>query len=161
MYRGSALSTYYGHYFFADYCSDRIWTLHDDNGNWVMEDFGHYPGNNFSTFGEDAEGQLYIAGISGGTIYRVISNSTGIPGDEVLPGIRIIQSPFSDRIRIIRAMDHGVPSHLTIFDGKGSRLYDASITGDDYTFDAGFLPPGFYLVAVETDSRRTVLKLIR
>jgi glucose/arabinose dehydrogenase len=72
IYRGNTASPFYGHYFFADYCSDRIWTLHQVAGNWVKEDFGQFPGNNFSTFGEDVNGQIYIAGITSGSIFRVL-----------------------------------------------------------------------------------------
>ncbi len=72
VFRGDNSSLYYGHYFFADYCSDKIWTLHKVANSWVKEDFGQFPDNNFSTFGEDAEGQLYVAGVTSGTIYRVI-----------------------------------------------------------------------------------------
>ncbi len=71
VFRGAVSSVYYGHYFFADYCSDKIWTLHKVNNNWVKEDFGQFPGNSFSTFGEGTEGQLYVAGVSSGTIYLV------------------------------------------------------------------------------------------
>ncbi len=72
VFRGDNSSSYYGHYFFADYCTDKIWTLHKVANSWVKEDFGQFPGNNFGTFGEDAEGQLYIAGVTSGKIYRVI-----------------------------------------------------------------------------------------
>lgn len=72
VYRGSNSSPYYGHYFFTDYCSDKIWTLHKSGNNWVKEDFGQFSGNNFSTFGEDSKGQLYIAGLTTGTIYLVV-----------------------------------------------------------------------------------------
>lgn len=71
VYRGSNSSIYYGQYFFTDYCSDNIWTLHKVANTWVKEDFGHFPGNNFSTFGEDFTGQLYLAGVTSGTIYLV------------------------------------------------------------------------------------------
>jgi len=72
VYRGTESSPYYGHYFFADWCSDKIWTLHKEGDSWVREDFGQYSGNNFATFGEDAQGQLYIAGTTGGTIFKVL-----------------------------------------------------------------------------------------
>jgi glucose/arabinose dehydrogenase len=72
VYRGSESSLYYGHYFFADYCSDRIWTLHRVGSVWVKEVFGQYPGNHFCTFGEDSKGQLYLAGLSSGIIYLVL-----------------------------------------------------------------------------------------
>jgi len=71
VYRGNASFPFYGHYFYADYCSDRIWTLHYAAGNWVSDIFGQFPGNNFSTFGENAAGQLFVAGRSSGTIWRI------------------------------------------------------------------------------------------
>lgn len=76
VYRGTKSSSYYGKYFFADYCSDRIWTLRKEAGNWIKEDFGHFPGNSFTTFGEDAQGQLYIAGANSKTIFKVLDYST-------------------------------------------------------------------------------------
>ena len=72
VYRGDLTSAYYGHYFFADYCSDKIWTLHKSGDSWVKQDFGVYAGNGFSSFGEDSKGMLYIAGLSSGTIYKVL-----------------------------------------------------------------------------------------
>lgn len=71
VYRGQPSSPYYGYYFFADYCSDRIWALHNDNGFWITKELGQFPGNSFSTFGEDYKGELYIAGLSSGKIYRL------------------------------------------------------------------------------------------
>ena len=83
VYRGTQSSTYYGHYFFADYCSDRIWTLHKVGNNWVKEDFGRFTGNNFSTFGEDALGQLYVAGTKSGTIFKVLDYTTPVTSANV------------------------------------------------------------------------------
>jgi len=70
VFRGKEDSEYYGRYFFADFCSGKIWTLQNSNGEWTTELFGIFPGNGFSTFGEDTEGNLYIAGLDSGVIYR-------------------------------------------------------------------------------------------
>ena len=72
VFRGDHSSAYYGYYFFADYCSNKIWTLHKSGDTWVKEDFGQFAGNSFSTFGEDINGMLYIAGVDSGTIYLVL-----------------------------------------------------------------------------------------
>ena len=72
VFRGDHSSAYYGYYFFADYCSNKIWTLHKSRDTWVKEDFGQFAGNSFSTFGEDINGMLYIAGVDSGTIYLVL-----------------------------------------------------------------------------------------
>jgi len=90
VYRGAVTSPFYGDYFFADYCSDKIWTMHKVAGSWVVELYGQFAGNNFSTFGEDSRGQIYIAGLTTGNIYKVVDNSSGIASNEFLPGIKIM-----------------------------------------------------------------------
>lgn len=71
VFRGDESSPYYGAYFFADYCSDKIWTIRKENESWKAEDFGTFKNNNFSTFGEDKSGNIYVAGLSSGKIYRL------------------------------------------------------------------------------------------
>ncbi len=44
VYRADSVSGFYGKYFFADYCSDMIWTLHMNDTGWVKEDFGQFSG---------------------------------------------------------------------------------------------------------------------
>jgi glucose/arabinose dehydrogenase len=78
VYRGSMFPGLFGRYFFADYCTNRVWTIINTGGSWLIEDFGQFSPNNFSTFGEDAEGELYIAGYSSGIIYRIGDNSSVI-----------------------------------------------------------------------------------
>ena len=70
VYRGIETSPYYGRYFFADFCSDKVWTLKNEGGEWEETLYGQFPGNGFSTFGEDVNGELYVAGHTSGRIYR-------------------------------------------------------------------------------------------
>lgn len=72
-YRGNKSSPFYGKYFFADYCSDKIWTLANNGGTWTAEDFGEFRGNSFSAFGEDYKGELYIAGHESGKLYKIVT----------------------------------------------------------------------------------------
>lgn len=71
VYRGNEESKYYGRYFFADYCSDNIWTLRNQGAGLQEEHYGRFPGNSFSSFGEDDTGNLYVAGHTSGNIYRL------------------------------------------------------------------------------------------
>ena len=160
VYRGNVSSPFYGHYFFADYCSDRILTLHNVDGNWVAEDFGQFPGNNFSTFGEDVEGQLYIAGLSSGTIYRVVENSTGIVIKEIEPDIKIFQAPFSNKIRIETGHSEWSKWNLSIFDMNGSIRYNTTTNGNIYEFDADFLAAGTYILKIGIEGKNVAHKLI-
>ena len=60
-----------GHYILADYCSGIFWSLIRDNASaWIATSHGKL-NNNPSTFGEDQNGELYVASRSDGIIYRV------------------------------------------------------------------------------------------
>jgi glucose/arabinose dehydrogenase len=160
VYRGVVSSPYYGYYFFADYCSDRIWSLHNVSGNWVAEEFGQFPGNNFSTFGEDAEGQLYIAGLSSGSIYLVVENTTGISDKTYLPDIKVIQFPHSTRIRLESGRNDRSEIHLTLYDLKGITHYTANTREANFEFDPGNLPAGTYLLELIVNGEKQVHKLV-
>ncbi|MGV8964619.1 MAG: PQQ-dependent sugar dehydrogenase [Candidatus Saccharimonadaceae bacterium] len=161
VYRGSPSSPYYGHYFFADYCSDRIWTLHNVSGNWVKEDFGQFAGNNFSSFGEDASGHLYVAGLTSGTIYRVGDNSIGITENTKPPDIKIIQDPFSDKVLIETGRTNLPIISLELNDVKGSTLLKKAIKEQTYELDTSFLPAGIYFLKVGIEGKSVVQKLVK
>jgi len=160
VYRGNPSSAYYGHYFFADYCSDRIWTLHYDGASWISEEFGQYPGNNFSAFGEDLDGQIYIAGRSSGTIYRVIENTTGIATQGGEESMTIMQSPSSSMIRIITPGDTST-RHISLIDLNGKVVFATKTTNAEFDFDAGRLVAGIYFVKASIDGKEYVKKFIK
>jgi glucose/arabinose dehydrogenase len=160
VFRGSSLSPYYGYYFFADYCSDRIWTLRNASGSWVAESFGQFPGNNFSTFGEDVAGQLYIAGLTTGTIYRVVENSAGISGGINTPGINVLQVPHSNIIRIETGRNDRPGIHISLYDLKGTEHYQTTRQEGSFEFDPGALPTGTYLLELIIDGKKQVRKIV-
>ena len=69
VYRGSSYPALQGIYFYADYCSGRIWGMQKDNTGWHSQELLH-TNLNISSFGEDQAGELYILDIGGG-IYRI------------------------------------------------------------------------------------------
>lgn len=161
VYRGNASSAYYGHYFFADYCSDRIWTLLKVGNNWVKEDFGQFAGNNFSTFGEDSGGQLYVAGVKSGNIYRVIGTATGLDDDMAAADlIKIFRVPASNKIRIETAFNDGQEILLELIDTKGSLLFSTTIRQPSYEFNPGTLPAGVYIIKAITGGKKFTQKLV-
>jgi hypothetical protein len=71
VYRGSAYPKLTGLYLFGDYGSGRIWSLDEPSpGEWRMVELTRSSGS-LSTFGEDEAGELYIANMSEGRVYRV------------------------------------------------------------------------------------------
>jgi glucose/arabinose dehydrogenase len=75
VYRGTQFPGMVGKYFYADYCSGRMWTLEFIGGIWTSTLFSQFSGNNFTSFGEDAQGRLYVACISTGNIYLISDGS--------------------------------------------------------------------------------------
>ncbi len=77
VYRGKAIAVLRGAYFFADYCSGRIWSFKYRNGKvtelteWTETIGGPFP--YITSFGEDADGELYFMGTVNGNIYKIIN----------------------------------------------------------------------------------------
>ena len=98
-YRGSQYPGLSGIYFFADYCSNEIGTLQQNGNVWQMNFTASFSGNNWSSFGEDGNGELYIAGISSGTIYK-IADANLSTGDLKQRGLLLYPNPAKENITI-------------------------------------------------------------
>jgi glucose/arabinose dehydrogenase len=71
MYRGSQYSLLQGHYFYADFCSGALFSLEGNNiSGWNITPLGDTP-YSVSTFGEDENGELYLADYGTGKIYQL------------------------------------------------------------------------------------------
>lgn len=88
VYRGNAIPDLQGTYFFGDYCSGQIWSFRYD-GSSVTEftertsqlaPGGGMSIDEISSFGEDAEGNIYIVDL-GGEVFKVISCRGDANGD--------------------------------------------------------------------------------
>ncbi|MDD4971790.1 MAG: PQQ-dependent sugar dehydrogenase [Paludibacter sp.] len=159
--RSSPLSPTYGHYFFADFCSDKIWTLHQVAGNWVVQDYGQYTGNNFSTFGEDYLGQLYVAGLTSGIIFRISSNTTGITEHQNTPNLKVIYLPGNGMVRVETDRNDGAEMQLTVFDTMGVSFLKVATHQSNFNIDISSLPKGIYFLNIVLDGRNQVHKLIK
>ncbi|MFN0215186.1 MAG: PQQ-dependent sugar dehydrogenase [Saprospiraceae bacterium] len=72
VYRGNKYPDLYGAYLFADYCSGRWWyTRRNANGTFTTNILANLGGYEFSSFGEDKNGELYVALLSSGKVQKV------------------------------------------------------------------------------------------
>ena len=70
VYRGQQYPELAGNYFFADFCQNIIWSLVNNNGEWLQNEV--YQGDvRVSSFGEDVNGELYVLDHQGGTVYQI------------------------------------------------------------------------------------------
>ncbi len=73
VYRGKLYPQLNGVYFFGDYCSGIIWGMsRDGSGAWQVRQLMQ-SGISLSSFGEDENGELYLADMAGGVIYQLVS----------------------------------------------------------------------------------------
>lgn len=83
VYRGSAISSLQGHYFYGDFCNSNVSSFRLSNG--IATDFGewtHLLGvqlNQVSSFGQDHDGELYVLSYSDGKVYRLIADPSDVP----------------------------------------------------------------------------------
>src|ERR1043165_1009941 len=79
VYRGTQYSRMWGLYFHSDFCTGRIWSIRNLGNNTFDADSPAvavngttgFLTNNVGTFGQDNNGELYIAGRSNGRIYHI------------------------------------------------------------------------------------------
>jgi glucose/arabinose dehydrogenase len=74
VYRGCRMPDYHGTYFVADYCDGWVRSFTWDSSTNTISAVTDQPGlsgGNPSSFGEDADGELYISDLNG-TVYRVV-----------------------------------------------------------------------------------------
>jgi glucose/arabinose dehydrogenase len=70
LYRGTAMPTLTGSYIFADFATGAIWKATNATNPWtktLLNDTSY----SISSFGEDKAGELYIADLSGGRIFKL------------------------------------------------------------------------------------------
>jgi glucose/arabinose dehydrogenase len=72
VYRGSAVPSIRGRYFYGDYCSGKIWSLQVVGGKATSKRQEPFDVDGVSSFGEDARAELYAVSLEG-TVYRIVT----------------------------------------------------------------------------------------
>lgn len=158
VYRGNNFSLLEGHYVVGDYASGAFWTVYPDGtGGYDTTQQGLLlPRGQLTSFGEDAEGELYALSKSG-TVYRVETKTNAISSHEV----RTIHHTYleSGEIRITWD-DQFFPALIEVFDLSGRLVrYDETSEGL-YLLDASLLP-GVYFVKVHAGKEYAGKVLVR
>lgn len=72
VYHGSDISALAGNYVFGDFISGRIWSLAQNaQGQWVPTFLVSAAGGDLASFGQDQNGELYVARYSSGAVARL------------------------------------------------------------------------------------------
>ncbi len=73
VYRGEAIPDLRGWYLFSDYCSGILFGVPSDAQGVIGPRILLETGVSVSTFGEGPDGELYVADLDGGSIYRIVA----------------------------------------------------------------------------------------
>jgi len=78
VYRGTRSPRLYGKYIYGDFCNGMIWTGERQGDGTVISRVLADTSFSISTFGEDVNGEVYVADHDG-AIYRIVENSPPVP----------------------------------------------------------------------------------
>jgi len=87
VYRGIDYPALNGHYFFTDFCNATIRTLSDTGSGLALAEV--LPAGMISApsaFGEDLNGELYVASLNSGRVYKIRDLGSGSPPTALYPG---------------------------------------------------------------------------
>jgi glucose/arabinose dehydrogenase len=73
VYRGKKVPTAVGRYFYGDYCSGTVWSLKMVRGKATGVRREPFTVSGLSSFGEGADGELYLTSLDSGSLYRLAS----------------------------------------------------------------------------------------
>lgn len=147
-YAGSAYSNFAGNYFFADYCRNRIGRANSTGAITYSATFAG--SNQFTTFGQDFNGELYVAS-SAGNIYKVIDSSLGT-NEFAVNGYKMYPNPATEKVEI--SSSNGlVLSQFSVADLAGKIVLEQRLENTNlHIIDTSSLQTGLYLVTLEDTS---------
>lgn len=144
VYRGSLFPNFVGNYFFADYCSNKVGRV---GSNGIITWTTAFAGANITTFGQDINGEIYVAGGSNGVIYKAVDTTLGVNSfsKEVLS---IYPNPASSEF-FITSSTINFPAVITVSDITGKQLLTQTITSNKNAIPTTSLQNGMYIVTVK------------
>lgn len=109
-YRGT-IAYLAGTYLYGDYCTGRIWgaTL-GGGGIWTSTQVATFPPFALSSFGEGANGDVYLTNVAAGTVSKVVSSAVG--------GIAV--APKRGALPAARTGSRRAPAALALLDFAGA-----------------------------------------
>ncbi len=153
VYRGSDYPDLEGYYIFADFVSGILGTV-DGSGNFT--NLGNY-GQNWASFGEDINGEMYLAGFNG-IIYRVETNIIIGVNDQSNQEYSLTPNPAQSEVTIQGVNEF---NHISVFNVEGALIIDLEVpVTTSISLPIVGLSKGLYLIKVESEGAVSTHKLV-
>ena len=144
-YTGNTYANFANKYFFADYCNNKIGTV---NNAGVITWTNAMTGGAFTTFGEDSNGELYIASAGNGVVYKIIDSSLSL-NEFNKKGLRFYPNPAKTEIFIKNDTETSL-SKVKIFDLTGKLVLTKVVENNTApSVNIMTLSSGLYLITIE------------
>lgn len=163
-YRGTQNPDLYGAYIFADYCTGRWWVLKQNpDSTWAGVEVANLANYDYTSLGEDAQGELFVAGHSG-KLYRLDYKevvSTKTPSDVV--GCALTPNPTRDVFELQLDLKRATSVTLTLRDALQNPVNAQNLEGQNVRarFDLRDQPAGVYYLHIETAKGRMAKKVVK
>ena len=149
IYRGSSYPNLTGTYFYADYCSGQIGVYaFGQPAAFVTE----LPGTFITTFGEDVNGELYLAG--SGKVYKIVGEEMAVKDQNKL-NISVYPNPVTNELNI--ESDKKIES-ASIYTVDG-RLINTFINTTKINFSN--YPKGNYILMINYGKMTKTIKITK
>jgi glucose/arabinose dehydrogenase len=145
VYRGTTYPNFQGIYFFADYCSNKIGKI-DTNGTLTFSP--SMPGGNYTSFGLDQNGEIYVASASNGTIYKLIDTDLSTDSFEN-KRFTLYPNPAKESFSLSIM---NFPADVAIFDLSGKLLTEVKVSNQDSKINTSNLKSGVYMIRISDNS---------
>jgi glucose/arabinose dehydrogenase len=101
VYRGSKFADLEGKYIYCDFCTGIFWSItKNSDGTYTNEQIGDFEEQEYATFGTDIRGEMYVAGLGNGTIFKVESIISQTQESSLDPNVTLHPNPVADMITI-------------------------------------------------------------
>jgi glucose/arabinose dehydrogenase len=154
VYRGPTYNNMAGYYFFADFSSGILGTV---DSNSELTNLGNF-GQNWSSFGEDVNGELYLSAFNG-VVYKIVGEILS-NNDFELPKINLYPNPAQSEI-YVRTEGHSIDK-IELFDLQGAMMDHRTFENQaEVKMSTLGLSSGVYLIRIYTsEGTMTTKKLV-
>jgi glucose/arabinose dehydrogenase len=165
MYRGTKYTDIMGYYICTDYCSGEFFAITSDgNGGWNGTEVATL-NSGISTFGEDINGELYVATLTSGRIYKVLGGV--LNANDVIKEIEeliISPNPVYNSTNLMLESNEKITVEFTLVDLTGKIIYNETLDINglfNKNIDLSDQPSGSYILNVNTDKGLVTKKIIK
>jgi glucose/arabinose dehydrogenase len=142
VYRGTQYPNLYGKYVFAEYCTNKIGYT-DTSGTIVWSNAFSNLGP--TTFGEDIDGELYVAG--GSTVYKLVDTSLATNSFDKNT-FELYPNPAQNEVSL-RTKGLQFPATITVVDTTGKTVMQQEVASETNTISIASLQSGLYIVSIK------------